>query len=91
MASGLREAGWLVRTGKFEMSDLKAARPCIVIVSLRRLPSHGREVADAIRSTKWGREVPIIFVDGLPEKAETMRLRFPDNEFISREHPTETF
>ena len=31
---------------------------------------HGREVADALRSTKWGRAIPLIFLDGESVKVD---------------------
>ncbi len=48
LAAPLQTDGWQVKLGKFELKDLKANPPAAVLISLRRLPSHGREVADAL-------------------------------------------
>ena len=71
LATPLRAAGWQVKTDRFELKDLKAAPPVAVLISLRRLPSHGREVADALWYTKWGRAIPIVFFDGAEANALT--------------------
>lgn len=83
LAGELRAAGFRVRLGPGEMRDLKAAPPIAVVISLRRLPSHGREVADAIWYTKWGRAIPIVFVDGEPEKVAATRARFAAAKFVA--------
>lgn len=85
MASSLRKAGWRVRIGSAELKELKANPPVAVTISLRRLPSHGREVADAIWYTKWGRAIPIVFFDGAPDKVAATREKFPAARFTSWE------
>ena len=85
VAAPLRAAGWSVNTGSFELKDLKASPPAAVLISLRRLPSHGREVADALWYTKWGRAIPIVFVDGAPDKVDTTRQKFPNARFTTWE------
>jgi len=77
MARSLEAAGWPVRVGPFELKHLRAEPPLAVVISLRRLPSHGREVADALWFTKWGRAIPIVFVDGATDKVEATRAKFP--------------
>ena len=47
--------------------------PDVLVIDLTRMPSHGRELAFAIRRTKYTRQIPIIFVDGEPEKVEAIR------------------
>jgi hypothetical protein len=85
LAAPFREDGWQVKVGNFELKDLKAKPPVAVLISLRRLPSHGREVADAIWYTKWGRAIPIVFFDGAPDKVEATRKRFPAAQFTTWE------
>jgi hypothetical protein len=85
LAAPLRAKGWQVRVGNFELKELKAKPPLAVLISLRRLPSHGREVADALWYTKWGRAIPIIFFDGAPEKVEATRKKFPAAQFTTWE------
>lgn len=85
LAASLEKNGWQVQLGGFELKDLKADPPAAVLISLRRLPSHGREVADALWCTKWGRAIPIIFFDGAPDKVEETRKRFPAAQFATWE------
>jgi hypothetical protein len=85
LAAPLQEAGWRVRTGSFELKELKANPPAAVVISLRRLPSHGREVADALWFTQWGRAIPIVFFDGAPDKVEATRKKFPAAQYTTWE------
>jgi hypothetical protein len=85
LAAPLREEGWRVKVGHFELKELKANPPAAVVISLRRLPSHGREVADALWYTKWGRAIPIVFFDGAPDKVEATRQKFPAAQFTTCE------
>lgn len=48
------------------------------IIDLSRLPSHGREVATFARGSKATRAIPILFVEGAPEKVEAIRKLLPD-------------
>jgi hypothetical protein len=57
---------------------LKQAAPDALIISLDRLPSHGREIAGAISESKRLRDLPIIFVGGEAEKVSITKLKFPD-------------
>jgi hypothetical protein len=65
-----------------ELREVKANPPTAVVISLRRLPSHGREVADVLWYTKWGRAIPIVFFDGQPDKVEATRAKFPAARFV---------
>jgi len=49
-----------------------------VVINLNRLPSHGREVATALRGSKSTRHIPIVFVEGAPEKVAPIRQLLPD-------------
>ncbi|MFK7819336.1 MAG: hypothetical protein AB8G99_11510 [Planctomycetaceae bacterium] len=57
---------------------IKQTRPDAVVIDLSRLPSHGREVAESLRSTKANCGIPIVFVDGQPEKVKRAKQQFPD-------------
>jgi hypothetical protein len=87
LAKELAAGGWTVAVehgaGTMKLKDLKAEPPRAVIVSLRRLPSHGREWADALWYTKWGRQIPILFVDGAAEKVAKLREQFPAAGFTA--------
>jgi CheY-like chemotaxis protein len=58
--------------------------PDALVIDLTRLPSHGREVAIYLRRTKYARHIPLIFVDGAPEKVEATRGQLPDATFTTR-------
>jgi hypothetical protein len=52
--------------------------PDAYLIDLTRMPSHGREVGMWLRSTKSTRHVPILFVDGDPEKVAKIKQLLPD-------------
>jgi CheY-like chemotaxis protein len=54
-----------------------------VVIDLARLPSHGREVATAIRGSKATRHIPIVFLNGAAEKVEAIRRQLPDAVYTS--------
>jgi hypothetical protein len=58
--------------------ELRVAPPDAVVIDLSRMPSHGRELAVFLRGGKVTRHIPIIFVDGDPEKVEAIRRLLPD-------------
>ena len=64
--------------GVFAMRQIRASLPDAVVIDLSRMPSHGREVAQVLRSAKGTRHVPIVFVDGEPEKVARTKQLFPD-------------
>ena len=64
--------------------SLREDPPAAAVIDLTRLPSHGRYVAAAIRATKTLRHIPIVFVDGDPEKVERVRKDLPDAVYTSR-------
>ena len=64
--------------------SLRENPPLAAIIDLTRLPSHGRYVAAEIRASKSMRSIPIVFVDGDPEKVERIRKDLPDAVYTSR-------
>ena len=58
--------------------QMRGIQPAAVVIDLSRLPSHGREVAVAMRNQKWSRTIPIVFVDGDPVKVGKIRQKLPD-------------
>lgn len=62
---------------------LRETPPDVLVVSLERLPSHGRRVAAVTRETKRLRALPIVFVDGEAEKVGVARAQFPGSEFCA--------
>lgn len=82
----LRKAGFRAAWDRGRAGDLRelsAEPPAAVVIDLSRLPSHGREVALALRQTKGTRHVPLVFVEGGPEKVDAMRDLLPDAAFTS--------
>jgi CheY-like chemotaxis protein len=67
----------------FVARQIKSRPPDAVVIDLSRAPSHGREVAHSIRSVKTTRHLPILFVDGEPEKVEKTRQFIPDATFTT--------
>jgi CheY-like chemotaxis protein len=84
-AACLREGGHDVTvesaSGDAAWKRIKEAAPEVLVVSLERLPSHGRQVAAAVRQTKAGRAIRLVFVGGEPANARATRDAFPDAEF----------
>jgi CheY-like chemotaxis protein len=83
----LRAEGHTVRyhadTGEEAWKLLKASPPDVLIISLARLPSHGRRVAAVTKEIKKLGNLPIIFVDGEPEKVKVAQEEFPTAEFCT--------
>jgi hypothetical protein len=55
--------------------------PEVLVVSLERLPSHGRAVAQWLWSAQYRRAIPIVFVGGSPDRIERARDQFGDAVF----------
>jgi hypothetical protein len=51
--------------------------PDAVVISLDRLPSHGREVARWFSQAKKRQSIPVVFVGGDPRKISAFRDQFP--------------
>jgi CheY-like chemotaxis protein len=81
-AQALEAAGFEVDVSPFPSAQtighIRDLSPAIVVIDLDRLPSHGRAVATALRSTKSTRQFPIVFAGGAEEKIERVRKDFPD-------------
>lgn len=67
----------------------KEAPPDAIVVSLARLPSHGRAVASAVVESKRLRHVPLLFVGGAPEKVIATQNLFPDAGYCSANELTD--
>jgi CheY-like chemotaxis protein len=82
LAKPLRAAGWKVKTESADGARagklIKAKPPDVLVIYLKRLPSHGRETAHALRSMKATRPLPIVFVDGEGEPLAKTRAKVPD-------------
>lgn len=63
--------------------------PDAVIISLDRLPSHGRHVAAWVWEAKKRQGIPILFVGGKPDKVAEARAQFPAAIFCADEEVPE--
>jgi hypothetical protein len=57
--------------------------PDIFVISLDRLPSHGRQYAEWLWEGKKRQHIPLIFVDGRPDKVEQTKQKFPKAIYCS--------
>ena len=84
----LKSAGYdLQYQEKFVPGLLRSFRespPDAFVIDLGRLPSHGREIAIAIRQSRTTRRIPIVFCEGLEEKIEKVRMQLPDAAYCRR-------
>jgi CheY-like chemotaxis protein len=67
----------------FALRQLRASPPDAVVIDLTRLPSHGREVARSLRGAKATRYLPLVFIDGEPEKVKATRALLPDATYTT--------
>lgn len=87
LAAPLRAAGWEVgieaedgaRAGKLTAAD----PPDVIVIYLRRLPSHGRETARWLRTRAATRGIPLIFVDGRDEPLAKTKALLPDARYVT--------
>ncbi|HUL70672.1 MAG TPA: hypothetical protein VLT17_10625 [Gemmatimonadales bacterium] len=80
-AAQLRRTGYRVEHGGFGPQLLKTlgrTPPDAIVIDLSRLPITGRDVGVALRSTKATRHVPVVFVEGDPERVAKVRAQLPD-------------
>ena len=79
--------GWSVDASELKPSGLigqfRDRPPAVVVLDLDRLPSHGREVAVALRSSRSTRHIPLVFAGGEAEKVERIRAELPDAVFTA--------
>jgi CheY-like chemotaxis protein len=57
--------------------------PDAFVIDLSRLPSHGREIAIALRQSKATRAIPLVFCEGDPAKIAKTRETLPDAVYCS--------
>ena len=78
----LRAAGYQVDYDPVTPGVLRKALtenpPAAFVIDLTRLPSHGKDVAVALRHRKTSRFFPIVLLGGEPEKVERVRAALPD-------------
>src|SRR5512136_581128 len=57
---------------------LRENPPDAFVIDLSHIPSHGREIAVWLRQQKATRHVPIVFMEGDPDKTQRIRELLPD-------------
>jgi len=66
-----------------ELRALREEPPSAIILDLSRAPSQGRDLALALRKHGATRHVPLVFVDGEPEKVARIRALLPDATYTT--------
>ena len=82
----LESAGYQVDSKPFDpagLKSLKANPPAAVVIDLTRLPSNGRELGIYLRKQKATRHIPLVYVEGEPEKVERIQTLLPDACFTT--------
>lgn len=65
------------------MKEWRDSPPDAFVIDLSRLPSHGREIAIALRHSPRTRAVPIVFCGGEEEKVARIRGELPDASYCA--------
>ncbi len=85
LASGLEADGWRVRVvwwqDMIRVNDLHNDIPRAVVISLRRLPSHGSHLGSFLQSFRWSRTIPLIYFDGSQEVTSVVKAHVPGAHF----------
>lgn len=66
-----------------QMRDWRSSPPDAFVIDLSRLPSHGREIAIALRQMKDMRGIPLVFCEGEKEKIAKTKEWLPDALYCS--------
>ena len=67
------------------LRELGENPPAAVVIDLTRLPAQGRDMGVAIRMRKGTRHIPLVFVEGVPEKVEKIKELLPDAVYTTWE------
>ena len=60
--------------------------PGLMVISLDRLPSHGRAVAEWFWEAKYRQKIPMVFAGGKPDKVHSMQQKFPKAIYCATEN-----
>lgn len=84
----LKDAGYRVdyeeRYRPSLMREWRGAPPDAFVIDLTRLPSHGREIAVALRQSRATRHIPVVFCEGAEDKVAPIRALLPDANYCAR-------
>src|SRR5580692_5876749 len=64
------------------VGELARLNPAVLVLDLDKLPSHSREIALVLRSSKSARHIPVLFAGGAPEKIVRIRTENPNGIFV---------
>ena len=73
---------WIAPRGGRGLQPYIRNPPEAFLIDLTRMPSHGRAIGVFLRQRKATRNVPIVFLDGEPEKVEKTRELLPDATYL---------
>lgn len=86
-AGRLRDLGYAVDSEPIDapgvMRALREEPPNAIVIDLARLPSHGRSIGYVLRASKSTRLIPLVFIEGDPDKTERVRALLPDAMFTT--------
>jgi hypothetical protein len=85
-AKRLQAVGYEVVHALMDPAGLREMRekpPDAIVIDLSRLPSQGRDFGMSIRKYKSTRVVPLVFVDGDPEKVKKVKTVLPDATYTN--------
>jgi CheY-like chemotaxis protein len=88
LATLLRDAGFETSAAASPAEALGMLRhrcPDALVISLLRAPATGRDVALHVRKSPTTRRLPLVFIEGAPEKTDQLRHLLPDARFTNRQ------
>jgi CheY-like chemotaxis protein len=90
----LIEAGFHIEYDPtFDSASMRKWRenpPAAFVIDLSHRPSHGREIAIALRQSPKTRQIPIVFCGGVAEKVKVIRDILPDASYCHCDELVET-
>jgi hypothetical protein len=84
--AALFRAGYKVTTHSSQATGptfSAGALPDAILIDLSRLPSHGRTYGYVFRQQKATRAIPLVFLEGDPEKVRSVRKMLPDATYTT--------
>ncbi len=76
------EATYRQRT-RIRFGEVRASGPDAAVIDLTRMPSWGRAIGAMFREQKSLRSIPLVFIEGDPEKTGLVRQMLPDAVFTT--------
>ncbi len=69
--------------GMSGIGRIRESPPDVVVIDLMRMPSYGRAFGVLLREQKSTRRIPLVFIQGDPEKTRLVRMLLPDAVFTT--------